>query len=75
MFRVRSSVAAGLIAIITISAFVPGLCALEHALFEPLWILRPDSAPALVDPPAAVNDEQPLPLVSLSPSRAPPVSL
>jgi hypothetical protein len=57
MFRLRSSVAAGLIAVITISAFVPGLCALEHALFEPPWILLPDSALAPVDSGTSANGE------------------
>lgn len=75
MFRLRSSVAAGLIAVITISAFVPGLCSLEAALFEPLWVLLPDEAVALADTPAVVVFEQPLPLLSLSSSRAPPSSL
>lgn len=75
MFRLRSSVAAGLIAVITISAFVPGLCSLEAALFEPLWILVPDAALARADDSVAVCREQPLPLFSLSLSRAPPSAL
>jgi hypothetical protein len=75
MFRLRSSAAAGLIAVVTIAALLPGVCALEYALFEPLWVLLPDMALRLVDEPVVVANEQPLPLLSLSPSRAPPVSL
>lgn len=72
MFRLRSSVAAGLIAVITISALVPGLCSLEAALFEPLWVLLPDAALARAEDAVTAGREHPLPLFSLSPARAPP---
>ena len=75
MFRFRSSIAAGLIAVITISALLPGASALEHALFEPLWVLLIDEGPVPFDITAIPCAEHPDPLVSLLCSRGPPVNL
>lgn len=75
MFRPRSSIAAGLIAAITIAALVPGLCALEHALCEPLWVLLIDEGRVpfhIATTPCAEHLD---PLFSLLSPRGPPVSL
>ena len=72
MFRHRSSIAAGLIAVITISALVPGLCALEDALCEPLWVLLIDEGPVPFHIAAISCAEHPDPLFSLVSSRGPP---
>ena len=36
------------IAVIALSAFLPGISSLEYALFEPLWVLLPDDTPVAV---------------------------
>jgi hypothetical protein len=75
MFRPRSFIAAGLIAVITVAALVPGASALEHALFEPLWVLLIDEGPVPFDIAAIPCAEHPDPLVSLLSSRGPPSNL
>ena len=75
MFRSHRS-AAGLIALVTIAALLPGLCAFDGAmLFEAVWILLPDQAPILLAFPEVRAAEQPQPLLSLLASRGPPSSL
>jgi hypothetical protein len=51
---------------------VPGLAAFDHALLEPLWVLLPGEAPVDFCPALPAGTEQPLGLLSLLPSRAPP---
>src|SRR5688500_46498 len=75
MPRPRSFIAAGLIAVITMAALLPGGSALEHALFEPLWILLIDEGPVPFHPAILPCTEHPDPLVSLLPSRGPPPNL
>ena len=75
MFRPRSSIAAGLIAVITISALLPGASALEHALFEPLFVLLIDEGPVLFHAAVIPCAEHPEPLLSLLSSRGPPPNL
>ena len=72
MPRPNRSVAGFCIAVIVLAAFLPGLCAFDYALFEPQWVLLPDEVIVAVDRPDTPCDEQPAPLLSLLPSRAPP---
>jgi hypothetical protein len=74
MPRPSRSVAGLCVAVIAISAFLPGFSSFEYALFEPQWILLPDEAPVTVCITPTSGDEQPVPLRSLLPSRAPPSS-
>jgi hypothetical protein len=72
MFRGRRT-AAGLIAILTIAALLPGLCDVDGAVvFESIWVLLPDPVPAFADLPVVVATEQLDPLLALLASRAPP---
>jgi hypothetical protein len=62
------------IAIIAVAALLPGFPGLDYATFEPVWVLLPYDGPVA---PVAISDpgtEQPLRLLSLLPSRAPPRS-
>jgi hypothetical protein len=72
MPRPRRSVVGLCVAVIVLSAFVPGLSAFEYALLEPGWVLLPDEVAVAVDFPVAHCDEQPASLLSLVSSRAPP---
>ncbi len=74
MTRPRRSVAGLCIAVIVLAAFLPGVCALDYALFEPQWVLLPDEVTVALDIPVASSDEQTVPLLSLGPSRGPPSS-
>jgi hypothetical protein len=68
----RRSVAIVCVAIVAIAAFLPvGLLHL-YAIFELHWVLLPDDAPAALLSAIAPSDEQPVPLLSSLPSRAPP---
>ena len=75
MPRSRSFIAAGLIAVITVAALLPGGSALEHALFEPLWVLLIDEGPVPYHIATTLCAEHPNPLVSLRSSRGPPPNL
>ena len=69
----RRTVAAGLaIAILVVAVCLPGITAIDYAVFELPWTLLPDETPA--EPPrlAARTDDQPLALRGLLPPRAPP---
>jgi hypothetical protein len=72
MRRHRRLLAGLAVAIITVAACLPGLTAIDYAVFERPWTLVlapvPQPAPVLAADPAA----QPLSLRSLLPSRAPP---
>jgi hypothetical protein len=72
MPRPNRSVARLCIAVIVLAAFLPGISSLDYALFEPQWVLLPDHVPVAVDSAVAPCDEQPVPLLSLVSSRAPP---
>jgi hypothetical protein len=74
MLRRNRSVAAVCIGVIALSAFLPGISSLEYALFEFQWVLLPDDTPVAVCIATAPGDEQPLRLLSLLQSRAPPSS-
>jgi hypothetical protein len=72
MPRPSRSVVALCVAVIALAAFLPGVSALDYALLEPRWILLPDEAPVPLCITTAPAIEQPRPLLSLLPSRAPP---
>jgi hypothetical protein len=72
MARPNRTVAGFCIAVVILAAFLPGISALDCALFEPCWILLPDEVSVAVDLPAAPSDEQPVALLSIAASRAPP---
>ena len=65
-------VAAGLVAIVTIAAVLPGFAAFDTAIFDAAWVLLPDETPAPYEFPVVAASEQPDPLLSLLSSRAPP---
>ena len=72
MPRPNRSVVGVCIAVVAVSAFLPGIFLLEYALFEPQWVLLPDDTLVAVCSTVALRDEQPVPLFSQLPSRAPP---
>ena len=72
MPRPSRSVVGLCVAVIALTAFLPGVSLLDYALFEPQWILLPDEAPVALCITATPGIEQPRPLLSLLPSRAPP---
>jgi hypothetical protein len=73
MSRPNRSVAILCIGIIALAAFLPGSAALEAALLEPQWVLLPDEVSVTVRRPITPCLEQPVPLLALLPSRAPPL--
>lgn len=70
--KTRSAVAAGLIAIVTIAALLPGFAAFDSAVFDAVWVLLPDETPVPYDIAVVHVSDQPDPLLSLLSSRAPP---
>jgi hypothetical protein len=60
------------VAVIVLAALWPGLATFDCASLEPQWVLLPDEVSVAVESPVAPADEQPVPLLSLAPSRAPP---
>jgi hypothetical protein len=60
------------IAIIAVAALLPGFPGLDYAILEPIWVLLPDVVPAAPCTLCEPGPEQPLRLLSLLPSRAPP---
>ena len=74
MLRLRRNraVAGFGIVVIATATLLPGLVLLDHALFEPVWVVLLDETAVLFDFPLTSGDEQPVPLLLLLPSRAPP---
>jgi hypothetical protein len=72
MLRPNRSVAGFCIAVIVLAAFLPGICAPDALLFEPLWVLLPDEVVVAVERAVIPCDEQPVALFSLLSSRGPP---
>jgi hypothetical protein len=62
------------VAIAAFAAIVPGACGLEYAIFSPSWVLLADSFVLVVRSCTDRCDEQPVALLSLAPSRAPPIA-
>jgi hypothetical protein len=63
------------VVVIAVAAFLPGISALDFALLEPQWVLLPDDTPVAPGPAVASCDEQPVPLLRVLSSRAPPALL
>ncbi len=72
MPRPNRSVACLCIAVVALTALLPGLSAFTDAVFEPRWVLLLDQTPATPALVAATGDEQTLSLLPLAPSRGPP---
>ena len=73
MPRPNRTVAALCIAVIALAAFVPGVFSLDHAWYEAQWILLPEDRPAVVEHRLPPGRERLVRLLSLLPSRAPPL--
>lgn len=72
MHRLRRPGALLFIAIVALSALVPGGLAWAAALIEPQWVLLPELVVIVSVAPPAAGAELTLSLRSLPPSRAPP---
>jgi hypothetical protein len=70
--RPRRSIVFLCIAAVALAAFLPGVSTLDFAVFEPTWVLLPDLASVAVPEAPSAPAEQPLSLLALLPSRAPP---
>jgi hypothetical protein len=60
------------VAVIALTAFLPGHALLDYGLVDPGWILLPDETLTAFVNTFTPCDEQPLPLLSLVSSRGPP---
>ena len=74
MPRPSRSAVAFCIAVVAFAALMPGIGVLACALVEPQWILLPDEVSIALPSAVVPGGDQPLALLSLLPSRAPPVS-
>ena len=72
MPRTHRSVVVLCIAFVALAAFHPGASILDHAVLEVQWILLPDPGSITVAQLRAVPGEQPVSLLSVLASRAPP---
>jgi len=63
------------IAVIALSAFLPGVFSLDSAVVQLQWVLLLHETPRHLVITFTPGDEQPVALLSLLPSRAPPASL
>jgi hypothetical protein len=74
MRRTRKSIAVLCITLVVFAAFVPGAAQnLVDAILVPLWLVTPDAVVVVIQRTATRCDEQPVSLLSLVLSRAPPV--
>jgi hypothetical protein len=72
MPRPRRSVVGVCVAVVLLAACLPGIWSLDAAVFAPQWVLLPDEVPVAIESPIARGSEQPVSLLSLTASRAPP---
>ena len=72
MPRTHRSVVVLCIAFVALAAFHPCASILDHAVLEVQWILLPDPGAITVPQLRAVPGEQPVSLLSVLASRAPP---
>ena len=72
MPRPQRSLVALCIAVVALAPLLHGIDALAHAVLDPHWVLLPDEVVVCVCSLPDADAEQPLALVSLLPSRAPP---
>ncbi len=76
MRRTRRSVAVLCIALVVFAAFVPAAAPnLVFAILVPLWLVVPAATVVVIRRTAIRCDEQPVSLLSLVLSRAPPAQL
>jgi len=61
-----------LILTVLLAGLLPGAGGLYAAIVDPQWVLLPDLVTIAIAFEPAPVDEQPLPLLALLPSRAPP---
>lgn len=61
-----------LIVAILLAGLLPGAAALHAAIVDPQWVLLPDVSLIGFALPQSLPDEQPVSLLGLLPSRAPP---
>jgi hypothetical protein len=73
MARPNRSVVGLCIAVIVLAAVLPGISTLDYGSFEPQWVLLPDEITVAVYRPVTPCHEQPVPLLSVVSSRAPPL--
>ena len=74
--RTRKTVAVLCIAVVVFAAFLPVVSAnLPPVVLTALWLVIPTVAVTVIRRDAVTCDEQPVPLLSLVPSRAPPSQL
>jgi hypothetical protein len=72
MPRPQRSLVALCIAVVALAPLLHGIDALAQAVLDPQWVLLPDEVLVCVCSLLEPDPEQPLALVSLLPSRAPP---
>jgi hypothetical protein len=73
MLRTRKAVAVACIALVVFAAFVPALAStLGAAVLVPLWLVLPAVVVTVVRREAFRCDEQPVSLLTVLASRAPP---
>jgi len=73
MLRTRKAVAVACIALVVFAAFVPALAStLGAAVLVPLWLVLPAVVVTVVRREAFRCDEQPVSLLAVLASRAPP---
>jgi hypothetical protein len=76
MGRTRKSVAVLCIALVVFAAFVPAAAPnLVHTILVPLWLVIPAATVIVIRRTAVRCDEQPVSLLSLVLSRAPPAQV
>jgi hypothetical protein len=76
MGRTRKPVAVLCIALVVFAAFVPAAAPnLVHAIFVPLWLVIPAANVIVIRRTAVLCAEQPVSLLSLVLSRAPPAQV
>ena len=73
MPRLRRPVAVLCIAALAFATILPGAAAVDFGVLEPTWVLLPDLASAFVRAEPDDQPEQPLSLLAVRASRAPPV--
>jgi hypothetical protein len=72
--RTRKTFAVLCIAIVVVAAFVPALASsLGSAILVPLWLVVPAVTVTVIRRDALCSDEQPVSLLAVLASRAPPI--
>ncbi len=72
MRRTRKSVAVLCIVLVVFATFVPGAPNLVATIFVPLWLVTPAALVSFIQRTSTQSDEQPVSLLALDASRAPP---